>query len=1361
LLALAILTASVRAAPAQASVQLCIAMDGSGSINADDFLIMKNGLAAAIRDPAVMPSDGSVEISVVQFSKGTFSFGAVVEVPATVITDAGVAHSVADQINAIVQGGASTPTHDGISLCTAVIMGSPEFAAAARQVINIPTDGRPDDPDLAKTARDAAVAAGIDEIDAEAIGSAVDPESTGFLFLRDELVYPQPGYQAPPFTRGGFVISVATFDALPAAIAQKLQHVARPTRVSTATRTPTPQPTRSATATPTRSLTATATAVPASPTPSPGCAEYLSSDVPKAIPDLDSVSSGLNVPTLGAIADVDVIRLTGTHSFMGDLQFRLRSPAGTSVLIIDRVCGADDDFDLDLDDSAATAIPCPPTDRQPHVPSNPLLPFAGASAGGVWTLEVTDRAPADVGQLTRWGLRICVTATPRPSATSTPTRTPLPTATPARDCCVPHSTPACTSAQCTSCVCQLVPDCCARLWDELCVQVATNECALTCHCELPPPSATLTRTRTRTPTLTPTATPTPTIVDLIAHRLEVVQAVQDLNNSVRLVAGKRTFVRFHVRSAGGLYPASARLTAQRGANRITVAPLNPRGQIVVRPAPERSQLDQAFLFELPSGYREGIVGLVAELNPGRSPPEISYANNTAATSVFFEPVPEASLVIYRIGYQTGDAVYYPSDLDPAQMVVWMRRALPLSRIRVRLRTDFHARGLPTCGDVNTFLAAKRTWDLAYGGDVTETTRYYGMVADAGGFMRGCATDVPSFVASGPTGSARFSWDTDGSYGDWYGAHELGHAWGRWHAEFCGAPRGAPYPHRGGRISSSMTGDTALYGFDIVHRNLYGPNWHDVMTYCPYLWVSDFTTHGLMDFYQRAAATTGRQLVNQVDRLLVVGTIDPETNAVHLEPLFTLPSVGEIDAPVPGDYAIVLRAADGQELERHRFSPRRGEAGPPGPMPSSPERDVDVLFIHELVPFASGTATVDIEGPSGLLRRFSAGTSPPSVTLLTPGPGEVLDQPVVEVTWTGDDPDGDPLAFSLQYSSDDGATWEMVAQNLAGDRVQLDASNLAAGTTARFRIWVSDGVHTASDESGAPFTVPNRAPAVAITEPGADVTIAAGQTLTLEGEAYDIDTGTMADEQLQWLSSRDGFLGNGASLSLAGLSIGAHTITFRAEDGEGAAASADVQVEVVGDPSQLPPAPDELAVAPLLVTFEPALDARSALLSIDNRNATKPLAWEAAASAPWLRLSATSGTTPSQIAVSYRDPGLEPRSYGASITVHVPGRALPAQSVAVEVVVTAGTTRCAGDCDGDGMVTIDELVHSVGIVLGAAPVEECPAFSTGGDGRATIDGLIRAVDAALTGCAPGWKSETRKTGETEGRSTPADDGRDGR
>jgi cysteine-rich repeat protein len=70
--------------------------------------------------------------------------------------------------------------------------------------------------------------------------------------------------------------------------------------------------------------------------------------------------------------------------------------------------------------------------------------------------------------------------------------------------------------------------------------------------------------------------------------------------------------------------------------------------------------------------------------------------------------------------------------------------------------------------------------------------------------------------------------------------------------------------------------------------------------------------------------------------------------------------------------------------------------------------------------------------------------------------------------------------------------------------------------------------------------------------------------------------------------------------------------------------------------------------------------------------------------------------------------------------------------------TATVTRppgsCVGDCDGNGAVTVDELITGVNIALGSLPLSTCRGFDANGDGAVTIDELIRAVNDALSGCS---------------------------
>jgi hypothetical protein len=84
--------------------------------------------------------------------------------------------------------------------------------------------------------------------------------------------------------------------------------------------------------------------------------------------------------------------------------------------------------------------------------------------------------------------------------------------------------------------------------------------------------------------------------------------------------------------------------------------------------------------------------------------------------------------------------------------------------------------------------------------------------------------------------------------------------------------------------------------------------------------------------------------------------------------------------------------------------------------------------------------------------------------------------------------------------------------------------------------------------------------------------------------------------------------------------------------------------------------------------------------------------------------------------------------------HELGLALPAMAD-IGWTVTNGEP-CAGDCSGNGVVTIDDLILTVRIALGESPVSECTAADRAGDGTVSIDDVVAAVSAALNGCASG-------------------------
>ncbi len=294
-------------------------------------------------------------------------------------------------------------------------------------------------------------------------------------------------------------------------------------------------------------------------------------------------------------------------------------------------------------------------------------------------------------------------------------------------------------------------------------------------------------------------------------------------------------------------------------------------------------------------------------------------------------------------------------------------------------------------------------------------RYYGMVIDSAGFMRGCA-DLPGYVGSGPTGTHTWGWDSDGSYGDWYGAHELGHTYNRGRANFCDASGGPPYPYPNGIIGGPTGNTMRYYGWDVENRTVIPHWWVDLMTYCDYEWVSDFTYNGIRSrIASEAAAAAAASTVAAEEYVAVFGHANLMLGTATLDILYRLRGIPAPEPPTPSrEWAIALLDAGGKTLANYPFTPKEVGTGPgegPEPLPA----------ISETVPWANGTARVAIlyNGVEVAGRDVSANA--PVVHVIYPNGGENLTGPQVTVQWSGSDADGDSLVYAIQYSADAGGT----------------------------------------------------------------------------------------------------------------------------------------------------------------------------------------------------------------------------------------------------------------------------------------------------------------------------------------------------
>lgn len=150
------------------------------------------------------------------------------------------------------------------------------------------------------------------------------------------------------------------------------------------------------------------------------CITYVASDLPKNIPESGGTSgtttSTINIPfsdNIGSDVTLDQVQIDLDHTFDGDLDISLVSPANTSLILSDQNGGSGDDYENTRfrDDAAGTI-----DDLSASAPFNGIfLPeggtFAGAFGGestlGNWTLEIVDNLAGDGGDLFTFSITFC------------------------------------------------------------------------------------------------------------------------------------------------------------------------------------------------------------------------------------------------------------------------------------------------------------------------------------------------------------------------------------------------------------------------------------------------------------------------------------------------------------------------------------------------------------------------------------------------------------------------------------------------------------------------------------------------------------------------------------------------------------------------------------------------------------------------------------------------------------------------------------------------------------------------------------------------------------------------------------------
>lgn len=702
---------------------------------------------------------------------------------------------------------------------------------------------------------------------------------------------------------------------------------------------------------------------------------------------------------------------------------------------------------------------------------------------------------------------------------------------------------------------------------------------------------------------------------------EVTQGIQSLDNDVPLVAGKETYVRVFPRLDAGdpSRVVEARLYGSRGGVDLPGSPLLPENYPVPvftdEPLRYRGNLNWNWLFKLPASWTKVEAGSIPRqdanltlrvvLDPRGLSGDTTPANNELADDFVFTA--KAPICMTLVSVLTSAPYQATYDISTGLTVEMAERMLPTVRILkdatwMQLKETQYCtkdgKFGPYCegpyeldddaSDLLTLMVELDSLqdDPTICGDTNARTLFGGIVHqdsnwDAAGIAR-LGTDV--FLSKVPV------------YGSWSGpfnresrlattlAHETAHDLNRMHID-CGDPArpDANYPYDpcvldDGELDAAGT----HWGFDEQYWEVIDPSDNaDFLSYARDRWISDYTWKGI--FNTTDPASVASQLQNPFAAAdshavtLASGQMNPASGWGRLIHVVNYPTAeasagllekwAATEAPVWGaqastPYHLRLLDGGGQVLDDREIE-------------LSELDDVEAQTLPFLATFPTPNepvAKLQLMSGQTLLYELIPSSQPPVISILSPAGNETVDRAII-LEWMAQDANvNDQLHFSVQYSPDQGASWDSLVANrrIAPEngvyRLKLDLSGQSGsnGATALLRLLASDGYNTALATS-EPFQVEKRAPLALITAPQAGQWLPAGQTLRLRGSAHDPEDGELEGNALDWTGT--GIAGSGQTLDVEGLAPGVYSATLLAEDSDGQLGMAQVDFNIA--PLEIP------------------------------------------------------------------------------------------------------------------------------------------------------------------------------------------------
>jgi len=660
------------------------------------------------------------------------------------------------------------------------------------------------------------------------------------------------------------------------------------------------------------------------------------------------------------------------------------------------------------------------------------------------------------------------------------------------------------------------------------------------------------------------------IVALQVGALEVTQAIQDRQNTLRLVADKKTVARVYTQVAAiGATDGEAHVFLYGRRDGIDL-PGSPLAQwFLAKNMPDRDSNDDFPSFVLPDSWPRGSVDFRALVWQPQ--------NEISSTTITLDFSPKQVPIYWVVPLNTGTAAApnLPDDAGITKRQDYLRTVFPLSAVCF-VRKPWQDVG-PILFEtrVDPLNALQKYYDslvIAWAfGVLSSGQEPFQLPEQIFGFTPTSLSGDPGFVIGGASwivgfgGSGRVAWGAAAAVSLSVMAHEINHnldrkedpTWGL-HVDGCGAEDIDPnWPFANDDIQETGV-DTVPIPTSSVPADT-----PDLMSYCraanrPRQWISTYRWKQLYSFFPAvpggSGSGQGAQVAAPVDVFYISGLLTVEGSG-QLDPV--LVQAGLVtDTIAPGDFSIEVLDATGTPLLVVPFTASFTLEG----------ENLDAVRFSYRIPAQNGTARIVLKDGGVVLDEVVVSAQEPEVTVVTPNGGELWSG-TKTIAWTANDDDGDELTFCLLYTPDDGDTWFPVAAGITGDAFDVDTSILRGGEEAKLRVIATDGFNTVHDDSDGTFTVEEKPPTVSILEPADGSRLPLDISVRFRGDASDAEDEALPEDAFVWRFG-DTVFGAGREV-IAWLPEGDHDVTLAVTDSDGNEAEDSVSISISGPPPTSP------------------------------------------------------------------------------------------------------------------------------------------------------------------------------------------------